>query len=877
MKNINTNGLDNNKVIENREKYGTNSIKINNSNSFFSLLLESLGDPIIKILLIALMIKVVFLFKNFDWFETIGILIAIFVASFISTVSEYGSEKAFNKLQEESSVIKCRVKRNGNIMEIPIDDLVVDDIVLLQSGDKIPADGYLILGDITVDESALTGETKEQHKEEISKLSGNITNENRVFRGTVVYSKEAIMVVEKVGVNTVYGSLAQELTDKQPDSPLKIRLRRLANVISKIGYLGAIIVFISYLFSVIVIKNNFDVNQIKLTIMNFPLMFNYVLYALTLCVTIIVVAVPEGLPMMITLVLSSNMKRMLKNNVLVRRLVGIETAGSINILFTDKTGTLTKGKLEVVGIFSGKLQEYNSEFELDKCPKYLEIVKKSILYNVASYYDKNTKEIVGGNITDRALLGFIHRIPNEKLEKIKTIPFDSKNKYSITTIDDNGRLNLIKGAPEILINNCKYYYDEFGVKREIKYNIEKIKQKIVKIQKNGVRVLVLAHSNEYIPEKFTNLTLVAVVLIKDDIRKEAIEGVRIVKQGHIQTVMITGDNKDTAISVAKEVGIIEKETDVILTSEELNNKSDDDLIKILPSLRVVARSLPKDKSRLVHIAQKSGLIVGMTGDGVNDAPALKKADVGFSMGSGTEVAKEASDIVILDDNFLSISKAILFGRTIFKSIRKFVIVQLTINMCAISLSIICPFIGIDTPITVVQMLWVNMVMDTLAGLAFAFEPPLVEYMMEKPKKKDESIINKYMISEIVFTGIYSAILCIIFLKNPFIAKTYGNNNAHLMTAFFGLFIFIDIFNSFNARTERMNIFSNLNKNKVFILIMMFIVFVQVFLIYNGGTIFRTTGLSKLEFLIMVSLAITVIPIDWIRKLALKKLNIKKGV
>ena len=291
----------------------------------------------------------------------------------------------------------------------------------------------------------------------------------------------------------------------------------------------------------------------------------------------------------------------------------------------------------------------------------------------------------------------------------------------------------------------------------------------------------------------------------------------------------------------------------------------------------MARSLPKDKSRLVNIAQKSGLVVGMTGDGVNDAPALKKADVGFSMGSGTEVAKEASDIVILDDNFLSISKAVLFGRTIFKSIRKFVIVQLTINMCAISLSIICPFIGIDTPITVIQMLWVNMIMDTLAGLAFAFEPPLPEYMQEPPKRKDESIINKYMISEIVFTGIYSALLCILFLKLPYINKMYGNNSAHLMTAFFGLFIFIDIFNSFNARTERINIFANLIKNKIFILIMIFIIVVQIFLIYKGGTIFRTSGLSKSEFLVMISLALTVIPIDWVRKFAIRRVKIEKGV
>jgi len=877
MKHIHINGLSNDEVIKNREKYGNNNITINNNNSFFSLLLESLGDPIIKILLIALAIKVVFLFQDFDWFETLGILIAIFVASFISTISEYGSEKAFAKLQEESSQIKCRAKRNGKILEIPIDDVVVGDIIILQAGDKIPADGYLISGSITEDESSLNGEAKEQYKEEINKLSGNVTSENRVFRGTVVYSKEAIMVVERVGINTVYGNLTQELSEKQPDSPLKIKLRKLASFISKIGYIGAGFVFVSYLFSVIVIKNNFDIELIKLTITDFHLMFNYVLYALTLCVTIIVVAVPEGLPMMITLVLSSNMKRMLKSNVLVRKLVGIETAGSINILFTDKTGTLTKGKLEVVGLLTGNLKEYNSEFELNRYPKYLDVVKKSIFYNVASYYDENTNKIVGGNITDRALLGFISNHPDHKIQKIKNIPFDSKNKYSVTTIDDGERLNLIKGAPEILLNECKYYYDEFGNKKNSGLNIEKIKNKVIAMQQNGIRVIVLATSGECILDRFNNLSLVAIVLIKDDVRKEAIDGVKLVKEGHIQTVMITGDNKDTATSIAKEVGIVENDTDIILTSDEFNSKSDEEIMSILPNLRVLSRSLPKDKSRLVQIAQKGGLVVGMTGDGVNDAPALKKADVGFSMGSGTEVAKEASDIVILDDNFLSISKAILFGRTIFKSIRKFVIVQLTINLCAISLSIVCPFIGVDTPVTVIQMLWVNMIMDTLAGLAFAFEPPLVEYMRELPKKKNESIINRYMTSEIVFTGAYSAILCIIFLKCPFIGNIYRNNSAYLMTAFFGLFIFIDIFNAFNARTSRINIFANLTKNKMFIVIMIFITMVQIFLIYKGGVVFRTTGLKIEEFLFMICLALTVIPVDWLRKMILKHFCIQNSV
>ena len=572
--------------------------------------------------------------------------------------------------------------------------------------------------------------------------------------------------------------------------------------------------------------------------------------------------------MMITLVLSSNMKRMLKDNVLVRKLVGIETSGSINILFTDKTGTLTKGKLEVRSIISGDLKEYKKEKDLEKYKKYYDVVKLSCVVNNQSSYDND--KVIGGNITDRAILSFFKN-DNKKIKKEDIIPFDSKNKYSITKVDG---VNLIKGAPEVLLKNCISYYDTFGSVRRI-LNMNKIESLIKENTKNGIRVLVLATSKNKNMNDLKDLCLVGIILIKDDIRKEAIEGVSLVNDAHIKTVMITGDNKDTAKSIAKEVGIY-KEGDLVLTSEELNKLSDDELKSKIFEISVVARSLPTDKSRLVRICQEMDLVVGMTGDGVNDAPALKKADVGFGMGSGTEVAKEASDIVILDDNFLSISKAILFGRTIFKSIRKFIILQLTINLCALSLSIIGPFINIEMPITVIQMLWINMVMDTFAGLAFSFEPPLKEYMKEMPKKKDEPIINKYMINQIFFTGIFSSLICILFLKVPFISNLY-RNETYLYTAFFGLFIFIDIFNCFNARTHRLNILGNILKNKVFLLIISFIVIVQLFLIYYGGSIFRTSGLSLFEFEIMILFAFTVIPFDFIRKLILKKKGLKYGV
>jgi len=855
-------GLSSNEVIQSRKKYGSNEISGKGKNSFLKLFLETLGDPIIKILLVALAIKTIFLFRDFDWFETLGIIIAILVASLISTISEYGSEEAFKKLQEASSKIKCKVKRDNQIEEILIDEVVVNDIVILQTGDKIPADGRIISGEILVDESSLNGETKEIKK--------NSQTDNKVYRGSVVYSKEAQMLVEKVGNQTFYGQMAQELQEKTPDSPMKIRLRNLAQVISRIGYIGAFLVSFSYLFNEIIVKNNFVTQKIIATVTNFPILFGHIIYALTLSVTIIVVAVPEGLPMMITLVLSSNMKRMLKNNVLVRKLVGIETAGSLNILFTDKTGTLTKGKLEVIGVLTPNLKEFHQEADLLYLKEYHYHLKNNCLYNNSSYFDKDRK-ITGGNITDRAILDFIKTDTTLIYKKINTVPFDSNIKYSSTTLDLDKKTNYIKGSPELLLPLCTEVITISGEKKPFT-NKDSFQRKISEKTKRGIRVILLAYNDNYHYDKLEKLTLIGAIYIKDEVRKEAIQGVELVKEAGIQTVMVTGDNKETAISIAKETELLDSDSDIVLTGKELSNMIDEEVKKILPNLKVVARSLPQDKSRLVRLSEELNLVVGMTGDGVNDAPALKKADVGFAMGSGTEVCKEAGDIVILDDNFLSISKAILYGRTIFKSIRKFIIFQLTINLCAISLSIIGPFIGIETPVTVIQMLWINMIMDTLAGIAFSYEPPLKEYMKEKPKKKTEPIMNRYMYGEVLFTGMYSSLLCLFFLTSTWIRKIYRSdpNDKYLLTGFFALFIFMAIFNSFNARTRRLNLLANLKDNKVLLAVTLFIILVQLYLIYYGGTLFRAFGLTLKEIQFTILLAATVIPVDWIRKIYIKK-------
>ena len=841
-------GLTDEEVVKSRNKYGSNEIKKTNNNSFFKLLLESLGDPMIKILLIVLGIKVVFLFAEFDWFETLGILIAIFIASLISTISEYGSNKAFQKLLENNNQKMVKVKRNGKLCLISINDIVVSDIVYLNNGDYIPADGEIIDGSILIDESSINGESRETYKD--SKLSGE---KRKVYKGTIVTSGECIVKVCTVGVNTLFGKIAKEVQEKSSDSPLRIRLKHLASIISKIGYVGAFLVFFSYLFSSIVIANNFNLNLIIGCVSNVSLIIDYVIYALTLAVTIIIVSVPEGLPMMVALVLSTNMKKMIKKNILVKKMVGIETAGSLNVLLTDKTGTLTNGKLSVYGIINYQDKLFNNDVELYKYHKYYNIVGNSIVLNNDAVISDN--KIINGNSTDKALISFMNYISDEKI--IKKESFDSDKKYSL--VETNNYI-YYKGAPEVLIPKCKYYLNNDVEDSHIDFDY--LNRVIAKYMHKGYRVISLCYKNK----SNNNFVYVGSVLLKDEIRKDAKEGIKLIKSSGVKMIMVTGDSLDTALFIYKELNLL-NDDDIYLTSSDLSLMSDDEIKSKINKIKVVARAKPHDKSRLVKIIKEMNLVVGMTGDGINDAAALKKCDVGFAMGSGTDVAKEASDIVILDDNINSISMAILFGRTIFKNIRKFIIFQLTMNICAMSLSIIGPFIGISTPVTVMQMLWINMIMDTLAGLAFAYEEPLLSYMDEKPKSKNEPIINKYMYEEIVFTGLYSSLLCILFLKIPFVKSLirYDVNDKYFLTAFFALFVFMGIFNAFNARTNRYNLFYGIKNNKVFLIIFMLVAIMQIYFIYYGGIIFRTYGLNLKELLIVLGLAFSVVPVDLFRK------------
>ena len=896
-------GLTEPEVKISREKYGENRLSRRKRKHFLRSFLESFGDPMIKILLIALAINIIFLFRQANWFESAGIAMAILLATFVSTLSEYGSESAFEKLQEEASKIVCHVQRENGLVRLPIEQIVVGDIVLLQPGDRIPADGTIISGSLDVDQSALNGESKESKKMVPSSLShrhsepkvkiltppiskdssvaplpqndsgDDFLNPCLLFSGTTVCAGEGHMCVTTVGDQTFYGKIGAELQEETRKSPLKLKLGDLASSIGKIGYIAAALTALAYFFNVLVLDNNFNTDLILNTLSQADVMFQHVIKAGTLAVTVIVMAVPEGLPMMITVVLSANMKRMLKDNVLVRKLVGIETAGSLNILFTDKTGTLTKGKLDTTHFISGRGKIFAKKDILKESSKLRDILYNSIYYNNSSSINKDT--IMGGNATDRAALEFVASFnsQNFNLKKVASIPFTSESKFMATTVSGSMNSSFIKGAPEKILPYCTHYFDENGSVRQFS-DKAKIDVILKQFADNAIRIIAVAVSDEAITSStifFKNLKLVGLLGIRDEIRPEAVTGIRQVMNAGIQAVMITGDSPVTALSIARELGLVKNGSDLVITSDELKNISDKELARILPRLRVVARALPSDKSRLVRIAQSENLVVGMTGDGVNDAPALKQADIGFSMGSGTEVAKEAGDIVILDDNIDSISKAICYGRTIFKSIRKFIIYQLSICMCAVGVTVFGPLLGIDFPITVIQMLWINIVMDTLAGLAFSGEKSRKKYMREPPKKRNEPILNSYMTGQIAVNSIYTTFLCIFFLKSPLFENAVGMDGyVYKMTSFFALFMFLAIFISFCSRTHYINLFDYLSENKAFIIIMGLVTVIQVIILYFGGTVFRTVRLDPDDIILIVILALTIFPVDTLRKFILSK-------
>lgn len=869
-KNPKKTGLTDAEVETSRLEYGNNLLTKKKQKSFIGKFFSNLNDPVIRILLGALAVNVFFAIKNGSWAETVGIAAAVFLAAFISTVSEHSSQSAFSRLEENTDASLCRVRRADGICEIPVSDVVVGDILLLSQGEIVAADGYIASGSVRVDQSAMTGESREVEKHSTKNFlkRSDPSDTYSVFRGCPVLSGEAEVIVTAVGDKSFLGEISREIQAETRESPLRVRLSKLAGQISKIGYVMAFLVAVAYLFNVFVMDSGFRTEVILLKISNTEYLISKILSAFTLGLTVLVMAVPEGLPMMIAVVLSSNLRKMLRDNVLVRKAVGIEAAGSMNILFTDKTGTLTEGRPGVGRIVLGDSTEIDTKTLKKRDNRLSSLFFLSCFYNSSSELSKSG-EIIGGNAADRAFFETVKtwRKPQGYLV-INKEPFDSSKKYSSAVLGGRESLKLIKGAPEKILPEIKYYLDADGGR--CPFEETALKLKIKELSERGGRVLVLAVS-----EKGGETTLIAAAELIDRCRREAKGSVSELQGAGIHVVMLTGDSKETAIRIGSDCGIINAQTNVCLTSEELSKLSDIRLSEILPRLAVISRALPTDKSRLVRVAQESGLVVGMTGDGVNDAPALRKADVGFSMGSGTDVAKEAGDIVILDNNLASIVKAVLYGRTVFKSIRKFVTLQLLMNLCACGVSMIGPFIGIDAPVTVIQMLWINVIMDTLGGLAFAGEASCTRYMKEPPKRRDEPILNAYMIYTLLFHGGFTLGLGIAFLKHPAIISNFDGMLCHL-TAFFAFFIFSSVLNCFCARTDRLNIFSNIGKNKVFLLIMAMISAIQIIFIYLGGSVLRTIPLTARELVYTLCISLLVIPADFVRKVLWRFFGNKNG-
>ncbi len=858
----NIKGLSLEEVRRSKERHGDNSLVKEKTKSFSRKFIENLNDPIIKVLIFALIIEVVFTFGHCNFFEVGGIVAAILIATTVSTASEYGSEKAFLKMQKDSLDSRVRVLRDGEIIEIASSDIVVGDVVYLFAGEKIQADGIVISGSLRVDQSALNGESRDAKK---CVFNGgdewNLSDKGKVFRGSVITGGEAIMRVSRVGAETYYGMVAKDVQNETRESPLKIRLAKFASQISKIGYVMAGVVALTYLFNTFIADNGFVLSKILNSLKDGKFVFSTLMHALTLMITVVVVAAPEGLPMMITVVLSANMKKMLRDGVIVKKLVGIETAGSMNILFTDKTGTLTTGKLECDRIITAD-STYKSVSSLKKRRELFKYIMFNAKYNTSSFVSGG--KIIGGNSTDRAIAECFKGEFAPEVKVKKKNEFSSDRKYSSVILDDG--LTLIKGAPEIIISNSVYSLDSSG--NIISMPKGKIQEEYISEASSGNRVIAMA----YKPSENGELVFLALITLKDKIRRGVKESVAGVKRAGVHVVMMTGDSKETAYSIAKECGILSQRTsELVITSDELSRMSDEEVKKIIPDLCVLARALPQDKSRLVRLSQELDLVVGMTGDGINDAPSLKLSDVGFAMGNGADIAKNAGDIILVDNSFFSINRTILYGRTIFKSIRKFITFQLIMNLTACGVSLVGQFLGIDSPITIIQMLWVNIIMDTLGGLAFAGEAPLEYYMKEKPKHRCEAILSGEMIHQIVFCGAYTLSMCIAFLKLDFFKGLFdaSEGSVRFMTAFYALFIFAGIFNCFGARCSRMWILSDIGKNKPFGLIMLFISVIQILMIYFGGTVFRTVPLSAVELLSVIALSFTVLPFEMLRRIFYK--------
>lgn len=861
------NGLSSKEVLKSRELHGSNKLPEPKLDKWYDFAKEALSE---KITMILIAIAVLQLFLGvmgvMDLSDPIMILVVLAIVTCIAVKTGLGVQKSAAELRAKTSVRYCDVIRDGKVQTINKDELVVGDLVCVGIGQEIFADGYLLEGKISVNNAAINGETKECKKTPIegyvhkkTTSTDAYTNQNCLFAGTTVMSGEGKMIVTDVGVNTVNGdTLVKMQTLEAPKTALDIALDNLSDFISKWGTIAAVITFAVLTISGIVqvgFGEYFSggvLNIIQKIAQNF-----------SVALTIIVAAIPEGLPLIVKLVTKQNVKTMEKFNILAKNPGKIPELAYVDIICTDKTGTLTTGIMTPKKIIDGFGNEVNKDSVL------WNNIKANISLNNSATFDSENN-ITGGNSIDRAVLSLVNPetyadIQKKYPVKLKQV-FNSSNKYSAFTTKDG--ITYYKGAPEKLIEHCTKVMDSSGEIIENNDN-DTLSNTITAMTSNAMRCIAVTMTNgDLVENEIPNdMTFLGIIGVVDPVRDEVPSAVKTAHKAGIQVIEITGDCIETAVAVATECGIY-KDGDLALTNDEFEAMSDDEVKSIIPRLRVISRCSPNTKLRLVTLAQEIGKSVAMTGDGVNDSPALKRADVGFGMQGGSDVAKEASDIVLTDDNFASVVKAVELGRTFMHNIMMFLEFQLPINISLLILSVIYPMIATGALLASVQILIVNIIMDSLNSLSFGGEPPKDEYMTEKPIKKGSGLFirgakKRIVISTVAFITLYG-IITFSPIANMFATETEA------MTARFALLCFMAVFNGFNIRTEHINLFNGIGKNKLFSAIAIGI-FAMTFVLCNfAENLIKVTALDFKHWVVVVILAFMVIPIDLIRKIIEKK-------
>ena len=852
-----------------RAKYGTNAIPEPAWTTFGQAFRATFRDLMIRILLVmaALMIAMYFA-GHAEIYEPVGTIVTVIIVATVTARTNVASDTEYRALRVRSAKDTAKVCRDGGLIVLPVDDIVVGDHVILQGGNKIPADGMLIAGELRVNNTALNGETEECPKAPADssyafpeEITGDaFVDDATLFRGAVVFDGEGVMEVRRVGTETMMGRMASEMQAREPDSPLQVKLAKLADQIAAFGYISSVGIISLYMMFFALRAGGLE----AYVMLGWSQIFVDLIQAVSLAILIIVCAVPEGLPLMISLVLMQNTSRMLARGVLVRRAVGIETAGSLNILFSDKTGTITGGQLEVVDFFTADGTVLSAE-ELERHPLLYVKLKTAIGTNCAAMYDE-TGSVVGGNPTDQAVMRFLgaenYRAmqADENCRAGKRQTFNSTNKFSQAELPARGVV-VYKGAPEALLARAKYALRPEG--ELAAFDADALNEKINAYATRAMRVLAFGYSAQPFQKSEINedVVLIGFAAIRDDVRPEAREAITEVQEAGVQVVMVTGDRRETAVAIAREAGLLRADSDLVLTSSDLAQMNDAEVQRVLPQLRVIARALPTDKSRIVRLSQTMNLVVGMTGDGVNDSPALRRADVGFAMGSGTEAARDAGDIVILDDNFRSIKDAILYGRTIYNNILKFCRFQLVINIAAVVVSAVSPF-------------FINLVMDSLGAIMLGNEPAHESYMREKPRRRDAGLITPEMNAQIVWMGTWLVILSFVFLTDPRIAAFFEGRAEH-GTAYFLFFVLAALMNGFNVRSVGFGIFRGLGQNIGFLKVWAGIVLIMAAIINAAyiphsvglwiGGMFSCTPIHAAGWGLVFLLAATMIPVDLLRK------------